>query len=370
MNTRLLFALAAGPLLVGCAGSPDVSHHASGRATPPSFDAKAPSWAPAGSDVVASVNGVPITAEMVQIQLEAHPGTTPKEQLARLVELEAVGQRAGAAGLSGQGEVAETWRQALVQRYLADVFEAKHAPTDLTIEEVKRIFYQPQIRKIYNHADAWHAVHLMVPCCDPRTQDCDDPDIVACFASGGEAATTAYGLLMKKVAGLKGDAQAMMKAMERFGHDHGQQYGLAFQEMRFFYHPTRPHAEQKGYNITAEAVARTVVDAPVGVPQEPVQTQFGWHILMKVSHDPERRQDPDHPEVIADIRKNMYPRLLFNGYIKEMSELITARKGLGCKDDGDCTKGWQCSPAKFCINGAVLDQIDASGRATQTPDGE
>jgi len=55
-------------------------------------------------------------------------------------------------------------------------------------------------------------------------------------------------------------------------------------------------------------VVNNVINAPVGVVQEPIRSKFGWHIMVKTGHHPPQKKTADDPDVIRDIRKRAFPR--------------------------------------------------------------
>ena len=258
--------------------------------------------------VVARVNGAPITLDLLNAVTAATPDLTPQEALDRLVELEVLAQDAMTRGLHKRPDVADRWREALAQRFLRDGFEAETRPSDLSLERVAEIYRIPRIRKLYDHADAWRMAHLFFSCCDPKVERCDKPDVVQCFGDAGREILTVYEQAKRACADAEGDPDALIVAMKAFRKEVELRWPqLAFRERGFYYDPKKPHDQQKGYTIIAEAVSRTVIEAPLAVLQEPVQSPFGFHVIAKLGHDPEQRKGPTAPDVVADIRKNAFP---------------------------------------------------------------
>lgn len=281
-----------------------------------------------GEAVVARVNGAPITAATLRVQLEAHPGVGAVQLLDRLIEVEVAAQDAQRRGLGRAPEVARTYRQALVQAWLREVFVAGHGPEEITADQVRGIYSIPSVRQRYDHAPAWRMAYLMFTCCDPKSEDCGQPEVLECFQAAAIAAQTVYQELEPRVAPVAGDPTAVARIMEDYRKEMEVRWPqLSYREKAFFYDPDKPHAEQKGYNIYAEAVARTVIEAPTGVLQPPVESTFGWHLLVKLDHEPERRQGPDDPEVMADIRANAFPKFQEAIFLKEL-EVLRHRAGV------------------------------------------
>lgn len=282
-------------------------------AVPSEFSA--PTWAAAPADdaVVATVNGAPISRSIVlEAQRAAPAGTPTAEVLERLIELELLAQEAVGRGVHRSEAAARAWREALVQRYVVDVFEAKNSPEALSLEQVKSVYYQPSIRKLYDHADAWRMVHVYFSCCDPKVDRCDDESVIGCFADAGRYIQTVYSEIKPAGASKEGDPKALIQLFQQYRADNAPRfYPIPFsvRVMPFYYDPDTPHEEQKGYNIIAEAVARTTIEGEHAVIQKPIQSQFGWHVIARLDHIPESRKGPDDPEVIADIRAKALPQM-------------------------------------------------------------
>lgn len=313
MSRRLaavLYLLAAGCAVDVQAPTAPVGEQRLRPASVTDFSAADWAAAPAEAPVIARVGGVPITASQLETALALSSGADPEVVLERLVEVEILAQTAMRRGLHEDEAVGRAWREALAQRLLARVFEPSVRPEDLPLERVQQIYWVPRVRKLYDHADAWRMGHLFFSCCDPKIERCDQPEVVACFEDAGRAIQDVYAQAHRELAPFEGDPDALMAAMRDFREEVEQRWPqLAFRERPFYYDPSLPHDQQKGYTIIAEAVARTAIDAPLAVLQEPVQSPFGWHVIAKLGHDPEERRGPDDPGVIADIRDNAFPEL-------------------------------------------------------------
>ena len=279
-----------------------------------------------GEQVIAEVGGVAITAEMVREVQAASTGLDAREALERLIDLEVLAQHGQREGFAGSPRVRQSWRQSLVQRYLKAGFEPDVKPESLSLEKARELYYVPDIRKLYDHADAWRMAHVFFTCCDPKSEDCERPEILQCFAESGESIQSVYRELKTLTADIEGDVDKVAELMERYRSDNENRFfrhPFAFRKRAFYYDPKKSHDEQKGYDIIAELVARTVMDGELGVLQPPIQSPFGWHVIVKLAHDPEQRKTADDPSVIADIRKNMLPKLRqarFKGLLGKLAQ--------------------------------------------------
>jgi hypothetical protein len=285
-------------------------------------------WAqPAGGAIVlAHVGDVPITSQMVKRVQGASHRLDQRTALERLIDLEVLAQYGHRQGLDSSARVRQGWRQALVQRFLRGGFEPDVKPEDLPLEKVQELYYVPDIRKLYDHADAWRMAHVFFTCCDPKSESCAQPEIVGCFAESAEAIQVVYSELKAMTAKVEGDPERVAEAMETYRTDNELRYlrhPFAYRSRAFYYDPDTPHDEQKGYDIIAEDVARTVTEADLAVVQPPVQSPFGWHVIAKLDHVPEDRRPADDPTVIADIRQKMLPKMRearFKGLLGKLAQ--------------------------------------------------
>ena len=281
----------------------------------------------AESKGVATVNGVTISWAEVQRAMTAHPELTSKDALDTLITTELLAQASvwGVHGAGGREVTPETfrpWREALAQRYLREIFESETPAEAIPLEEIKRVYWVPSVRKKYDHTDAWQMAHLFFTCCDPKIETCDTPEIITCFEDSGRTIQEVYAEVKSRTEPVEGSPQAVLDLMEAYRLEMEKELPqLAFRKRPFYYDPNKPHDAQKGFNLLAEAVARTVVDAPLAVVQEPVQSSFGWHVLVKTDHVPESRRGLDDAGVVSDIRQNLVPRFRRSQFARRVGEL-------------------------------------------------
>ena len=293
----------------------------------PNSSAWAGPEAATGGTPVATVNGVALNLDELKAAMEAYPELSPREALDALVTTELLAQASvwGAEGETGRAphpNVLRPWREALAQRYLKDLFEAETPREAIPLEEVKKVYWLPSVRKQYDHTDAWQMAHLFFTCCDPKIETCDTPEIMACFEDAGRTIQEVYAEVKARTEPVEGSPEAVQGLMEAYRLEMENELPqLAFRKRPFYYDPKKKHDEQKGYNLLAEAVARTVVDAPLAVIQEPVQSPFGWHVLVQLDHVPESRRGLEDPEVVADIRTKLLPRYRRSQFARRVGEL-------------------------------------------------
>jgi hypothetical protein len=272
--------------------------------------------------IVATVNGQPITEGVIEALRAAQPELSVDQLIQRAVEVELLAQQSRASDPRISAAVNATWKQALARQLLKDVFEVRVGPDSLPIEQVRKLYNVPRVRKLYDHEDAWRMAHVFFTCCDPKVERCDTDYVMRCFTESGEMIQSVYRELKHQAQDVEGNPDALVSVMEKYRADNEMRFmthPFAFRTRPFYYDPETPHEEQSGYNIIAEVVARTVIDGDLAVLQPPVQSAFGWHVIAKLDHIPERRLGPDDPFVISDIRANMLPSVRearFKGFLE------------------------------------------------------
>ncbi len=308
----------------GCAGDQEEAVAPPPKVVLPRVESfESPVWAavPAGDEVVARVNGAPVTRSMLERQLRAYPDATVDEALGALVDTEVLAQAALRAGdaVAQRPAVARAWKEQLARAYLNDVFEREVTPESIPREVVTKLYWRT--RKDYDHVDAWRMAHIAIACCDLKQQPCDSPEDLACFEEAGRQIHLIYDELKPLVKPVEPDPEAVDRVLRAFREQEQERYPhMYYREVPFFYDPNKSFEEQHGYNVIAEAVARTTIEAPTGVLQPPVQSPFGWHIIVKLDHRPEQRLGPDDPFVVEDIRRHAFPAWRRSAFARRMDE--------------------------------------------------
>ena len=315
-----------GALAVGCGiDNAPPRPSSSGRPTPATTtDFSSGGWTTisARDVVVATVNGAPVSRDSMERQRQANPDMASSSILDSLVELEVVAQEAMRRGYASSPRVIATWRQALAQQYLHKGFEGSHSHEEI---DPCAVFRHPYVRKQYVHPPVYWAAQLMVQCCDPMTSACDGPEEVACFASAAEVMHKVFEELkplFAKYAG--GDPDAASAALQHFADQNRARYpDVGFQEFKFFYDKNQTEEEQRGkYTLIHRAVALALIDAPMVELVAPVQSSYGWHVMIKMRHKPGINKSCTDPDVSAEIRENAYPAFLSSAF-RRLSKQLT-----------------------------------------------
>jgi len=113
-----------------------------------------------GDSVVARVDGHPLFASDVTKQLSfmtaSGSAATPRQALETLIDFEVLAHRAQKSSVEPSPEVFRRLRQALVGRYLEDVFESHTQPGDIPDEVLRR--YYAQLKTVYDHERRVHVL--------------------------------------------------------------------------------------------------------------------------------------------------------------------------------------------------------------------
>ena len=278
------------------------------------LDLSARAWSAAseGDVIVAEVNGYAITVGFILALQRLEPSSSTEQLIERAVTIELLAQQGRKRAHEASSGVASVWKRALAKQLLTDDFEVRVNADSLPLEQVRQLYSVPKVRKLYDHEDAWRMAHIFFTCCDPKIERCDTDYVMRCFTESGEMIQTVYRELKNKVQDVEGDPDDLVKVMETYRAENEERFmthPFAFRTRPFYYDPETPHEEQSGYTIIAEVVARTVIEGELAVLQQPIQSAFGWHVIAKLDHIPEKRLGVDDPFVIADIRANMLPKV-------------------------------------------------------------
>lgn len=198
--------------------------------------------APAESATVATVNGKPITEEMVRVygaQRSQAPGAqqlSPEATIDELVNIELVTQDAEKQGIDKRPNVVKQldWqRRSLIVGVSMREYITAHPVTD---EEMKKT-YDEQVKK--HDGNEYHARHILV-----ATEE-EAKDLIAQISKGGDFAKL-----------------AMEKTTDPSGKQNGGDLGWF-----------SPEQMVKPFSEAASKMKKGQVST------KPVQTQFGWHVI-------------------------------------------------------------------------------------------
>lgn len=282
-------------------------------------------WSPstAGQVVVAKVNGRPITLRAIEELHADWPQLTSRELLQRLVELEVLAQQADREELTQREAPTQAWRQALVREYLHTQFEPTHEADAIHPEEVEWV-YQKRWRT-WDHFDLWKITELGINCCIPGSdvRPCDTQEALDCFATQAEVIERVYRDFEGRLRLFDKDPEAVAREVRAYYEEVKDRYPrLYLQEFERYYRPSLPHSEQKGYrDLMDEAVARAIVEAETGVLLPPVQSLYGYHVLLKRGHKAERHLRLHDEGVEQELRELYLPAWRKGTLVRHLKQL-------------------------------------------------
>ncbi len=236
----------------------------------------------AGTDVVARVNGAPITqadlgmaAQEFRDQLARIPAEQRREELINhLVEIKLAARAAESAGLDKDPAAAERI-QAARDRALHVEYVRANVVAPITDEAVHKRFDEELAKFV--PGNQYHASHILV-----ETED-EAKAIIADLDKGGDFA-----------------AIAKEKSKDPGSKDAGGDLG--------FFDPAQ----------MVKPFSDAVIALPVGTyTKEPVQSQFGWHVIKVVET---RKEEPPTFEARAPALRNEMFAELFDATMKKLRE--------------------------------------------------
>lgn len=266
MPRTILLAIAAAITLAGCSAKTST---ATTEAQPN----------PLGSEAVATVNGAPIAASLMNpLALQAAQRSVDSltdDQKAQLVQqlimMRLLADAANQEGLEKDQGVAaqiELQRMQLLARAVTEHFRAENPPTEAELRDA----YEKNLPRYL--ATQYKARHILVPTKEEAEEIIDELDNGADFAE----------LARKKSTG-----------------------------------PTGPRGGELDW-FTADSMvapfAEAVKNAEIGVyTPEPVQTQFGWHVILV---EDKREQQAPGLEAVRDELISIVEREKLNAYLDSL----------------------------------------------------
>ena len=263
----------------------------------------------ADDQVVAMVDGVPITASRVARLCEA-TGRPPREVVERLVDFEILAAEARRRGFARDREARAAARKAMVQRYLEEEFEASHRPEDMSESALKEAYERNRSRFV--RPRMMKVAHILVVA---RRKTASPTDRAEARRLGREIYREAR----------------KAKTMDEFaevGHRHREAHRLEVRLERLKT-PVSPRARLDPDFITgALALKRPGEISP------PVESDFGTHII----YLDEVREAINRPyeEVREEIASNEHPFWQKAAFFRMVEDLRLASK----------VEGWSGAPRR------------------------
>ena len=293
-------------------------------------DFKSADWAhlPADDSAVATVNGIPISRKNLERQIAQQPSVPARELLDRMIEMEVLAQQAANAGHGLEKTTLKIREKAIARAYLRDVFEKDVTPESYPLTNVQED-YRLNKHIFWHDHDEIRAVQLMETCCDAGEGKggCETEEELACFAEAAPRIAEYEHELRKRLAKVERTPEAIKKVMA----DYRSEIDTANPNLRYedIRRPIRfvvgqSHEWHRGkYDVFAREVVEALFSLEELELSPPVQSSFGWHLLVKLKHYPARHWKDDDPRAIAEIRERRFPyyqKAVFKHRLKEIKQ--------------------------------------------------
>ena len=255
----------------------------------------------ASADTVACVDGVAIRADQLRTVHRHMPAGTPiRATLAALVDAEVLAAAAHRAGGWGAG-LARLHAQTMVARLLRRSHEDRFGPEQIAREDLEFAYKQPVVREKFQHAASYSTTEAQCLCCHGDARECEARDDVrACVEKlQPQAERLAQRLAL--------DPPATGPEMAgRVASWAGAFPNCTVAKVDFYYDPTKPYEQQKGYDLMAKSYSLGVIAlAPGAIAPAPIRSPFGWHLPRLDEVTPARHATLDDPAVRREIAENV-----------------------------------------------------------------
>lgn len=300
-------------LVAGCGSVDDVDVDG---ASDPAHAPASVGPAAVGGRVVSTVDGHPITVDQVAAAARA-AGVTPEVALRRLQDealLAAAARRAGA----GVHEGARGARQVMVQALLAEEVERRVRPDAIDAAELEAA-YQANLGR-FERPEQRESVHLLAR-------------VTEGAPAGAEAAARAWIAEQHRIVSESPDPEAAVLAFQ----------SLPPRDRRFEVLAERvPPQRRAGAADPAYLAALFRPDGP-GVVDAPVQTSFGWHVVVVTEVEP--AWEATREEALATLRDERLAALRHARLGELLSELAARTaievdpEAVSAAIDGDALEG-------------------------------
>ncbi len=310
--TLLVGAMLSGVTFLAACAEPERPRIATGEhlpAPPGSAEASVPE-----AQTLAQVGGSRISAATLKTQLALAPETTSADDMLRsLVELEVIAQAAADTGYWSSEVLGKVWRRMLVRRFLEDRFEHDYDDTQIPNADLERMWQMKGIRMQFDHYDVYEVADLQFVCCPTHYSQCEAGKTRACINENMALMTEIW---KEHLEGREINAQALRYLGEeelpaQLGGVRGRvpDAGERFKVMtyKFYYDPSKPYDQQKGYTVFNANVVATAVATPVTTTSGPVTSNNGIHLLHVMSHEPGKHLSLHDAAVQRHIRGKVLP---------------------------------------------------------------
>jgi hypothetical protein len=202
--------------------------------------------------------------------------------------------------------------------FLEKHFEAKTTKSSIPSDLVEQVYNLSSVRPIYDHFNHYKVFDIQILCCMDAPDACDRPDVHACL----EEKLPIMKTIRSALEGEYTDLETLEKAVDNLSFEYPE---LRTQTYSFFWDPKRPPDAQSGFYVINVNVALAVLPLEIGELAEPVTSKQGVHMPYLTKFEPEEHRSLDDPEVVAEIRENIFPTFRKDSFAADLEALILSR---------------------------------------------
>ena len=192
----------------------------------------------------------------------------------------------------------------MVAHLLENQFEQEFGVAQITAEDVKVAWANKQVRHTYDRPGVYAVTDAQIICCSGDYKQCgESTEAAACIDQLEPTARALADHLAQNPPQTPQEMHGRVGADPRFAK-------AAVVDLTFFYEPSKPYAQQKGYALMVEPFTDATLKLKPGeITRAPVRSQFGWHVIRLESAVAPAHKGVEDPQVLADLKKNLVPAL-------------------------------------------------------------
>ncbi len=266
---------------------------------------------------VATVGGWAITGADLLAVHPVRPGATLEESLEVLVDRVVAVQDGLAGDFEPRFDLLLAWRKALARRWMTKRFTEDFTPETISEARIRAVW---EVRWfLWDHMDTFYVLDAQNICCFSHASDCDPKVVGRCQDEKMDVMEGLHRTLTE--AGVT-DAATFNKVAEDFAAENG--VDVKVMKYAFQYDHSKPHSEQRGYDLYDEAISRSMEGRKVGTFTPVIRSTQGLHIVFLFRFLPEIHKTFADPEVRAEISANAFPGFQEREAAEEFARLSNA----------------------------------------------
>ena len=264
--------------------------------------------------VVATVGDWKITEADLLAVHPVRPGATLEESLHGLVARTVAVRAATLDDFEPRFEVLLAWRKALARRWISWRFTEAFSPDNIPEEMLRPVWEVKWF--LWDHMNTYYVVDAQIICCQGHASECDKLAVARCQDEHQELMEGLHRSLVEEDVR---DQTVFHDLTMRFGEQYDVSIG--FVRYAFQYDHSKPHSEQRGYDLYDEAITLGIEGIEVDHFTPVLRSSHGLHVVFLYKFVPEVHKDLADPEVRAEIAEKAYPALQEGEVAKEFGRL-------------------------------------------------